>query len=92
VPNVSIRFSQTRLLCRVSLRIGVGGAGASGASWPDKMIVSALKVLANNWSPKRVRMLIDDGLPIVRIGRQMLINDQTLDQYLQEREASGGEK
>jgi len=37
-------------------------------------------------------MLIDDGLPIVRIGRQMLINDQTLDQYLQEREASGGEK
>ena len=45
-----------------------------------------------NWSPKRVRALIDEGLPFVRIGRQMLINGHTLDQYLQEREASGGRK
>jgi excisionase family DNA binding protein len=39
------------------------------------------------WSPKRVRRLICEGLPVVKIGRQRLINDTTLDQYLQKREA-----
>ena len=39
------------------------------------------------WSPKRVRKLISDGLPVVEIGRQSLINDQTLDDYLRNREA-----
>jgi hypothetical protein len=39
------------------------------------------------WSTKRVRTLIGEGLPVVKIGRQSLINDDTLDQYLQEREA-----
>jgi hypothetical protein len=40
-----------------------------------------------HWSPKRVRTLIGEGLPVVKIGRQNLINDNTLDQYLHEREA-----
>jgi hypothetical protein len=40
-----------------------------------------------DWSPKRVRTLICEGLPIVKIGRQSLIHDDTLDQFLQEREA-----
>ncbi len=39
------------------------------------------------WSPKRVRRLIGEGLPVVQIGRQQLINDNTLDHYLREREA-----
>ena len=40
-----------------------------------------------DWSPKRVRYLIGEGLPVVKIGRQSLIHDNTLDQYLLEREA-----
>ena len=39
------------------------------------------------WSPKRVRTLIREGLPVVKIGRQSLIYEDTLDQYLHEREA-----
>jgi excisionase family DNA binding protein len=39
------------------------------------------------WSPKRVRALISEGLPVVKIGRQCLIYEDTLDQYLHEREA-----
>lgn len=38
------------------------------------------------WSTKRVRQLIHQGLPTVRIGRQHLINTKTLDTYLRERE------
>jgi hypothetical protein len=38
------------------------------------------------WSPKRVRTLIGEGLPVVKIGRQSLIHDDTLDRFLQERE------
>jgi hypothetical protein len=41
----------------------------------------------NGWSPKRVRTLIRDGLPVVTIGRQSLINPETLETYLREREA-----
>ena len=40
-----------------------------------------------DWSPKRVRTLIGEGLPVVKIGRQSLIYEDTLDQYLHEREA-----
>ena len=40
-----------------------------------------------DWSPKRIRTLIGEGLPVVKIGRQSLIYDGTLDQYLLEREA-----
>jgi hypothetical protein len=39
------------------------------------------------WSSKRVRKLISDGLPVVEIGRQSLISDQTLDNYLRNLEA-----
>jgi excisionase family DNA binding protein len=39
------------------------------------------------WSPKRVRTLIGEGLPVVKLGRQSLIYEDTLDQYLHEREA-----
>jgi len=39
-----------------------------------------------NWSPKRVRKLITEGLPVVTIGRQNFINAETLDQFLQDRE------
>lgn len=46
----------------------------------------------NSWSPKRVRSLIGDGLPVVKIGRQSLINIETLDRYLQGREVPGTEK
>jgi hypothetical protein len=42
----------------------------------------------HRWSPKRVRTLIEEGLPVVRIGRQNLINDHTFDRFLQNREAS----
>jgi hypothetical protein len=45
-----------------------------------------------NWSPKRVRALIGDGLPVVRIGRQNLINLDTLDLYLQGRETPSKSK
>lgn len=34
------------------------------------------------WSTKRVRCLIKQGLPVVQIGRQSLINQETLDDYL----------
>jgi len=44
------------------------------------------------WSPKRVRKLIGDGLPVVKIGRQNLINNDTLDGYLRDREAPRVEK
>jgi hypothetical protein len=40
-----------------------------------------------HWSPKRVRNLIGEGLPVVKIGRQSLIHENTLDQYLHELEA-----
>ena len=40
-----------------------------------------------SWSPKRVRALIGEGLPVVKIGRQNLIYEDTLDQYLHDREA-----
>jgi len=40
-----------------------------------------------DWSPKRVRKLIGEGLPVVKIGRQHLINDDTLNQFLRDREA-----
>jgi hypothetical protein len=40
-----------------------------------------------HWSPKRIRTLIVEGLPVVKIGRQCLIHDDTIDQYLREREA-----
>ncbi len=42
---------------------------------------------ARDWSPKRVRTLIGEGLPVVKIGRQSLIHEDTLDRFLQEREA-----
>ena len=41
-----------------------------------------------NWSPKRVRALIREGLPVVKIGRQHLINDDSFDQYLHKRQMS----
>jgi hypothetical protein len=41
-----------------------------------------------DWSPKRVRTLIEEGLPVVKIGRQSLIYDGTLDQFLHARETS----
>jgi hypothetical protein len=41
-----------------------------------------------DWSPKRVRTLIDEGLPVVKIGRQSLIYGGTLDQFLSARETS----
>ncbi len=40
-----------------------------------------------NWSTKRVRKLIQEGLPVVQIGRQSLISPETLDEYLSDREA-----
>lgn len=48
-----------------------------------------VKEIANEcgWSPKRVRLLIREGLPVVKIGRQSLINLHTLDGFLREREA-----
>jgi hypothetical protein len=39
-----------------------------------------------NWPPKRVRRLIDEGLAIVKIGRQNFINAKTLDEFLKDRE------
>jgi hypothetical protein len=39
------------------------------------------------WSPKRVRRLICEGLPVVKIGRQSLVNQCTLDRFLEERQA-----
>jgi hypothetical protein len=42
----------------------------------------------SDWSPKRVRTLILEGLPVVKIGRQSLICERTLDRFLQEREKS----
>lgn len=44
--------------------------------------------VGRNWSPKRVRKLVTEGLPFVQIGRQKFINSDTLDQYLKERERS----
>jgi hypothetical protein len=41
-----------------------------------------------DWSPKRIRTLIEEGLPVVKIGRQNLIYDGTLDQFLHARETS----
>lgn len=40
----------------------------------------------HSWSTKRVRSLISDGLPVVTIGRQSLINVDTFNRYLQDRE------
>jgi hypothetical protein len=42
----------------------------------------------NDWSPNRVRTLIHEGLPVVKIGRQNLISERTFDRFLQERETS----
>lgn len=42
---------------------------------------------ARGWSHKRVRLLIREGLPVVQIGRQALINQRTLDHFLEGREA-----
>jgi hypothetical protein len=39
-----------------------------------------------NWPPKRVRKLIDEGLPTVKIGRQNFIFADTLDKFLKMRE------
>ena len=39
------------------------------------------------WSHKRIRLLIREGLPVVQIGRQALINQRTLDHFLKDREA-----
>jgi len=38
-----------------------------------------------DWSPRRIRTLVEEGLPVVEIGRQSLINDDTFDQYLKDR-------
>ena len=38
------------------------------------------------WPPKRIRRLIDEGLPTVKIGRQNFINSMTLDRFLKDRE------
>ena len=41
----------------------------------------------HNWSPKRIRRLIHEGLPTVKVGRQNFINSETLDQFLKDRES-----
>ena len=46
---------------------------------------------ARNWPPKRVRRLIDEGLPTVRIGRQRFINSNTLDEFVKARETSASD-
>ena len=44
--------------------------------------------IERNWPPKRVRKLILEGLPFVMIGRQKLINSDSLDRFLKNREKS----
>ena len=39
-----------------------------------------------NWADKRIRFLIHNGLPTVKIGRQDLIYPDTLDAYLRDLE------
>lgn len=40
------------------------------------------------WSENRVRRLIKEGLPTIKIDRQHLINPETLDDFLLARESS----
>jgi hypothetical protein len=47
--------------------------------------------VVRNWPPKRVRKLIAEGLPTVRIGRQRFINSDTLDEFLKARETSASD-
>ena len=42
------------------------------------------------WSENRVRRLIHEGLPTIKIDRQHLINPKTLDDFLLARECSKG--
>ena len=44
--------------------------------------------IERGWSPKRIRSLIREGLPVVPIGRQRLVNLETLDRFLAAREAA----